>query len=184
MIPAFFNFPPGCRMRPGITFSGADVRPAGHIFFIPPADRPGDDPKTRPHFLLNRFDPSADPYGLATLAHMSSKATELNEFACPGHEIMDPGATKGTARGGSFVVSARLLPREPEELTRSAYSATGEVNSVRRSVRQALGPEEGLAHPAAEAFVDVSCTCSMDGRIFASVAWLPRMGTAPSEGIR
>jgi hypothetical protein len=124
-------------MKPGITFRGTEIRPAGHIFFIPGAERPGDDPKNRPHFLLNRCDPAAGPHALGTLAHMSTKATEIVEYGCAGHEIA---ADRPTAFAGdrSFVITARLLPRLAWDLHRSRYSAVDEVRAVRRSVMHAL----------------------------------------------
>lgn len=135
-------------LKPGSTFSGTEVRPAGHIFFIPAEERLGDDPKNRPHFLLNRCDPAADPYVLGTLAHMSTKATEIVEYGCAGHEIADAAYATGIGRDGSFVIATRLLPRLAADLDRSRYSAVGEVRSVRRSVLQALAIGEGVMPPS------------------------------------
>lgn len=130
-------------MNPGSAFSGSDTRPAGHIFLIPPDARPGDDPKTRPHFLVNRCDPREDPHGLGTLAHMSTKATEIVAYGSPGHRL----ASVQPASGDSVVVASRLLPQRLDVLVRSMYSAVGDVRSVRRSVLQAIGLGEGLAEP-------------------------------------
>jgi len=122
-------------MKPGSTFHRTETRPAGHIFFIQGEERLGDDPKNRPHFLLNRCDPAADPYVLGTLAHMSTKATEIVEYGCAGHEIAGMASTESD---GNFVITARLLPRLASDLTRSRYSAVDEVRDVRRSVMHAL----------------------------------------------
>jgi hypothetical protein len=131
-------------MRRGSTFSETETRPAGHIFFIPGTERPTDDTKNRPHFLVNRCDPVADPYVLGTLAHMSTKATEIHEYGCAGYEIVDPTQLKGDGRDGNFVITARLLPRSATRLTRSHHSATDSVRSVRTSVLQAAGVGEGV----------------------------------------
>src|SRR5215217_5412095 len=125
-------------MKPGSTFGRTEIRPAGHIFFIPGEERPGDDTKNRPYFLLNRCDSAADPYALGTLAHMSTKPTEIVEYRCAGHQI---------GRDENFVITARLLPRFAADLNRSRYSAVDEVRSVRRSVRQALAIGEGVMSP-------------------------------------
>ncbi|HKP75551.1 MAG TPA: hypothetical protein VJT67_08410 [Longimicrobiaceae bacterium] len=123
-------------MRPGRTFSSADTRPAGHVFFIPPAARLDDDVKTRPHFLVNRCDPEADPRALGTLAHMSTRATEADVFGCAAYAL----------RGGSsHVIAARLLPWPARAMERSSYSATDEVRSVRAAVSHALGMDTGTA---------------------------------------
>jgi hypothetical protein len=135
-------------MKPGTTFGGTEIRPAGHIFFIPGDERPGNDPKNRPHFLVNRCDPAADAYVLGTLAHMSTKATEIVEYGSPGHEIADTVHAKGIGRDGSFVITTRLLPRLAAELDRSRYSAVDEVRSVRRSILQALAIGERASRPS------------------------------------
>jgi hypothetical protein len=126
-------------MRPGTHFLATQTRPAGHIFFIPGDERPGDDPKTRPHFLANRCDPSVDPYVLATLAHMTTKPTEIVSHGSAGHQLADPAKPDG-----SFVIATRLLPRSATNLTRSHLSATEHVRAVRTSVLQAVGIGEGL----------------------------------------
>jgi len=123
-------------MRPGRTFSSADTRPAGHVFFIPPAERLDDDLKNRPHFLVNRCDPAADPQALGTLVHMSTRATEADVFGCAAHTLRD---------GGSHAIATRLLPWPARALERSAYSATDEIRSVRAAVARALGIGTGIA---------------------------------------
>jgi hypothetical protein len=134
-------------MRPGARFQPGATRPAGHIFHIPAAERPTDETKTRPHFLVNRCDVASDPYGLATLAHMSTKATEHIEYGSPIHEIIDPAVLRKPDQDGNFVIASRLLPRDPERLTASGMSAVDEVRSVRRTVTLALGLGEGIAPP-------------------------------------
>lgn len=136
-------------MRPGARFEPGATRPAGHIFYIPAAERPTDETKTRPHFLVNRCDVAADPYGLATLAHMSTKATEHIEYGSHIHEIVDPTVLKKPDQDGNFVIASRLLPRDPERLLTSRMSAVDEVRSVRRAVVLALGLAEGVAPPGA-----------------------------------
>lgn len=134
----------GEEMRPGTRFGAGTTRPAGHIFYLSPAERPTDDRKTRPHFLVNRCDPVADPAGMATLAHMTTKAAEHTEYGCPAHEIT--GATlRMPDQQGSFVLGSRLLPMIPEWLVVSAMSAVDEARSVRRVVLQAVGIGEGMA---------------------------------------
>ena len=150
-------------MRPGSSFSATETRPGGHIFFIPAAERPTDDTKNRPHYLVNRCDPARDPYVLATLAHMSTKGTEIHEYGCAGHEIVDPMQLKGNGRDGNFVVTARLLPRSASKLTRSHLSATDSVRSVRTSVLQALGVGEGVG-PEGSGSVRGRLVRVMDGR--------------------
>jgi hypothetical protein len=131
-------------MKPGSTFREAEIRPAGHIFFIPGEERLGDDPKNRPHFLVNRCDLAANAYVLGTLAHMSTKATEIVEYGCSGHEIAGVPYATGRGGDGSFVIAARLFPRLAAYLDRSRYSAVDEVRGVRRSVLQALAIGEGV----------------------------------------
>jgi hypothetical protein len=131
-------------MRPGARFALGTTRPAGHIFYIPPEQRPADDPKTRPHFLVNRCDPVADPSVMATLAHMSTKPTEHAEYGCPVHVITGAGTRNGHT--GSFVIAARLLARNPDRLAASAMSAVQEARSVRRVVLEATGLGEGVAN--------------------------------------
>jgi hypothetical protein len=132
-------------MRPGARFAIGAARPAGHIFYLPPEERPTDDPKTRPHFLVNRCDVSADPTAMATLAHMSSKLTEHTEYGAPAHAIVDRGMRPNSAHMESFVIAARLLARDPDRLRVSAMSAVQEVRSVRGVVLQAVGLGEGIA---------------------------------------
>lgn len=132
-------------MKPGSTFRGTEIRPAGHIFYVPPEERPGNDPKDRPHFLVNRCDPTPDPWVVGTLAHMSTKSTEMTEYGCAGHAIPALPYVKEAGRDGNFIISARLLPRLARDLSHSRFSATDEVRSVRRSVANALGIDEGLA---------------------------------------
>jgi hypothetical protein len=131
-------------MRPGAQFGAGATRPAGHIFYLTPAERPTDDRKTRPHFLVNRCDPIADPAGMATLAHMTTKPEEHTNYGCPTHEVTN--ATLHLPdQQGSFVLGSRLLPVPPEWLVVSAMSAVDEVRSVRRVVLQAVGIGEGVA---------------------------------------
>lgn len=132
-------------MRPGTRFRRGAPRPAGHIFHIPAAERPTDDPKSRPHFLVNRCDPAADPLSVAALAHMTTKAAEHTEYGSPIHEIAASGTLTRPDQAGSYVIAARLLPRSPERLVVSAWSAVDHVRSVRRAVLVALGLGEGLA---------------------------------------
>ena len=132
-------------MRPGTRFRSGATRPAGHIFYIPASERPTDDPKGRPHYLVNRCDPGADPFAVATLAHMSTKATEHTEYGSPVHEIETHGSLNKPNQAGSYVIAARLLPRNPERLVVSAMSAVNAVRSVRQSVLLAVGLGEGIA---------------------------------------
>lgn len=134
-------------MRPGSSFSGNETRPAGHIFFIPGADRPGDDTKNRPHFLVNRCDPALDPDVVATLAHMSTKGTETLEYGSAGYEIADPARLSGYGGDGQFVVASRLIPRAVSRLVQSQLSSTDSVRHVRSAVLQAVGAGEGVAVP-------------------------------------
>jgi hypothetical protein len=132
-------------MRPGARFRAGAPRPAGHIFYLSPAVRPTDERKTRPHFLVNRCDPVADPHGMALLAHMTSKPTEHTEYDCPIHEIVDTVSLRLPDQQGSFVLGARLIPMVPDWLIVSSMSAVDEVRSVRRMVLQATGMGEGVA---------------------------------------
>jgi hypothetical protein len=134
-------------MRPGARFVPGAIRPAGHIFYIPPEERPTDDPKTRPHFLVNRCDVAADPATMATLAHMTTRPTEHAAYGCPVHEIQDPAAVR---HRGIYVLGARLLPCVPEWLRVSAMSAAQEVRSVRGMVLEAIGFGEGVASSASK----------------------------------
>jgi len=134
-------------MRPGSSFSGSETRPAGHIFFIPGDERPGDDTKNRPHFLVNRCDPASDPFVLATLAHMTTKGTEIFEYGSSGYELSDPKRGTGHGGDGQFVVASRLIPRAVSRLTRSHLSATDAVRHVRSRVLQAAGVGQGVAAP-------------------------------------
>ncbi|HEV7591443.1 MAG TPA: hypothetical protein VGO40_25235 [Longimicrobium sp.] len=131
-------------MRPGSSFFGLAIRPAGHIFFIPAEERPGDDPKNRPHFLLNRCDPAADAHVLGTLAHMSTKPTEMVEYGCAGHEIAGTPHVRKMGWDRNFVITTRLLPLLAQDLKESRYSAVDEVRNVRRSVMQALSIGGGI----------------------------------------
>jgi hypothetical protein len=132
-------------MRPGTRFQKGAVRPAGHIFYIPPSERATDDPKNRPHFLVNRCDTGSDPLNVATLAHMSTKATEHTAYGSPLHEIAHSTALAYPHQAGNHVVATRLLPRDPERLVISARSAVDHVRSVRGAVLVAIGLGEGLA---------------------------------------
>jgi hypothetical protein len=132
-------------MKPGTRFGYGAVRPAGHIFYIPPSERPTDDRKNRPHFLVNRCDVASAPVAVATLAHMSTKPTEHTQYGSPVHEIVDPTALTRPDQAGNYVIAARLLARDPHQLTRSARSAVGDVRSVRQAVLTALGVGKGLA---------------------------------------
>ncbi|HEX6749167.1 MAG TPA: hypothetical protein VF092_17860 [Longimicrobium sp.] len=131
-------------MRPGSIFSEMQTRPAGHIFFIPGVERPGDDLKNRPHFLVNRCDPTADPHVLGTLAHMSTKATELTVYGCAGYVLQDRSQPRDHA---SYVITSRLVPQLAGLLKTSQFSCTDHVRSVRGSVLQAVGIGEGIAEP-------------------------------------
>lgn len=133
-------------MKPGSRFPAGATRPAGHIFSIPACERPTDEHKTRPYFLVNRCDVAADPLELATLAHMTTKATEHLHFGSDFHEITSS-TSKQPGRDGQFVIATRLLPRDPRLLTASAMSAVDEVRSVRTAVLAALGLGEGMAAP-------------------------------------
>jgi hypothetical protein len=133
-------------MRPGTRFHAGAIRPAGHIFYIPGSERPTDDPKSRPHFLVNRCDVASDSsVVVATLAHMSTKATEHSEYGSPLHEIVGPNALTLPDQAGNYVIAARLFPRNPERLMVSAMSATDHVRSVRGAVLRAVGMGEGVA---------------------------------------
>lgn len=134
-------------MKPGTRFQAGAVRPAGHIFIIPAAERLTDDVKNRPHFLANRCDPWKDPNGLATLAHMSTKNTESVQYGCPSHEIIDRTSLERADQDGSFVVAARLIPQLPDRLRVSRFSAVDEVRSVRAAILRAIAPGEGTAEP-------------------------------------
>jgi hypothetical protein len=142
--PSPFFMDTAMALRPGSTFRGSDPRPAGHIFFVPGEERPGNDPKNRPCFLINRCDPAADPYALGTLAYMSTKSTEIVQFGCAGHEIGRPRSADESGDEGNFVITARLLPRAASALNRSRFSAVDEVHRVRKSVLQALAIGEGM----------------------------------------
>lgn len=131
-------------MKPGTRFPPGATRPAGHIFFIPPAERITDDTKSRPHFLVNRCDVAAEPLGLATLAHMSTKATEHVLYGSPIHELGGVSVREKPDHDGHFVIATRVLPRDPNRLQRSAMSAGDEAPAVRRAVLQALGLGDGL----------------------------------------
>lgn len=133
-------------MKPGTRFQAGAVRPAGHIFIIPAAERLTDDAKNRPHFLANRCDPQEDPDGLATLAHMSTKNPECVQYGCACHEIIDR-ASQRVGRDGSFVVAARLIPQLPDGLRESRFSAVDEVRSVRAAILRAISPDGGSAEP-------------------------------------
>jgi hypothetical protein len=132
-------------MRPGTRFRAGATRPAGHIFYIPASERPTDDPKSRPYFLVNRCDPGSDPSGVATLAHMSTKATEHTEYGSPIHEVQDRASLARPDQMGSYVITARLLPRNPERLVVSAMSAVNAVRSVQQAVFLAVGLGEDIA---------------------------------------
>jgi hypothetical protein len=132
-------------MRPGTRFHAGATRPAGHIFYIPGSERPTDDPKSRPHFLVNRCDVVSDPSVVATLAHMSTKATEHSEYGSPLHEIVDATALTLPDQAGNYVIAARVVPRNPERLVVSAMSASNHVRSVRGAVLRAVGLGEGVA---------------------------------------
>lgn len=134
-------------MRPGARFAPGATRPAGHIFYLSPQERPTDDPKTRPHFLVNRCDLAADPSVMATMAHMTTRPTEDAAYGCPVHEIIDPAAVRQPGQRSIYVLGARLLPFVPEWLSESAMSAVQEVRSVRRAVLEAIGLGEGVASP-------------------------------------
>jgi len=131
-------------MKPGTTFRPWDTRPAGHIFFIPPAERPDEDVKSRPHFLLHRSTPDPGRFALATLAHMTTKRTEGEQFGAPVHELRADGVARPDQEG-FFVNGARLLPRDPRRLSRSAFVAADEVRAVRETVGSAIGIGEGVA---------------------------------------
>jgi hypothetical protein len=134
-------------MRPGARFAPGAVRPAGHIFYLAPEERPTDDPKTRPHFLVNRCDVAADPAVMATLAHMTTKPTEHAAYGCSVHEIEDPVRVR---HGVVYVLGARLVPCDPDWLTVSGRSAVREVRPVREMVLEAIGLGEGVADSASK----------------------------------
>jgi hypothetical protein len=136
-------------MKPGIRFHPGAVRPAGHIFFIPAAERVTDDTKNRPHFLANRCDPAADPDGLATLAHMSTRNTECIQYGCSCHPISNS-RLKRADQDGNFVVAARLVPELPENLKVSGMSAVDEVPSLRAAVMRAIASGDERTRPAPE----------------------------------
>lgn len=148
MIPAFL-LPPRPSMRPGIRFHPGAVRPAGHIFFMPAAERVTDDTKNRPHFLANRCDPAADPDGLATLAHMSIRNTECVQYGCSCHRIFDSRPRRAD-QDGNYVVAARLVPELPENLKVSGMSAVDEVPSVRAAVMRAIAWGDERTRPVPE----------------------------------
>ncbi|HEV3050962.1 MAG TPA: hypothetical protein VGX50_11655 [Longimicrobium sp.] len=93
---------------------------------------------------MNRCDPIADPAGMATLAHMTTKPEEHTAYGCPAHEITNT-TLRLPDQQGSFVLGSRLLPVPPEWLVVSAMSASGETRSVRRVVLHAVGIGEGVA---------------------------------------
>lgn len=134
-------------MRPGTRFLIGATRPAGHIFYIPASERPTDDPKNRPHFLVNRCEPGLDPLAVATLAHMSTKATEHAQYGSPFHQLVNPAGRTSPDQEGNYVIAARVLPRDPGSLVFSAMSAVDAVRPVRAAVLSAAGLGEGVAAP-------------------------------------
>ncbi len=141
MIPAFPFQTSEWVMRPGTRFATGAIRPAGHIFYVPASERPGDDRKSRPHFLVHRCDPGSEPFSVATLAHMSTKVTEHTAYGSPLHQVPNTAARKRPDQAGNFVIAARVLPRDPERLRYSAMSAVDAMRSVREAVLSAANWE-------------------------------------------
>lgn len=125
-------------------FRQTDDRPAGHVFSLPPQARLGDDPKHRPHFLIQRCSATA----LATLVHMTTKPSESVGYGAPAYEIAECSRRlKYAGQLGCFVSPVRLLFAEALDLTRSEASYTASVAAVRRVTSAALGIGTGLAGP-------------------------------------
>ena len=171
-------------MRPGTSFHGSDVRPAGHVFVIPAQERPGDDPKNRPHFLLNRCDPAVDPHVLGTLAHMSTKATEISEYGCAGHEIVDTADARGApvSRASSLRLGFFLgLPHVSTAPVIRRLTKSGRYDGA-FCRRFPLGAAYGLR--AVVACAGESFVCSTLARVSTLVSCLPSMRTVRSAGTR
>ena len=124
------------------TFVEGDTRPAGHIFYVPVSDRPGDDHDDRKHFLLTDCGSGR----LATLAAMTTKPGEVN-FGANVYEIKNPNAVLKAGQVGSFVAPYQLIFRNGHLLDRSVDAEPSHLPGVLDAVRDALGIGTGLPRP-------------------------------------
>jgi hypothetical protein len=112
--------------------------PAGHVYYVPTSERPGDDHDDRRFLLLKRVPQD----GVASMAATTTKPNEevhLYTLKDAGHLLTKPD------QSGPYVCGYNLLYRNAHLLGDSVDVQTKQLPDILTVVRTALGMGENIA---------------------------------------